>query len=515
MSGYRQTAMEKDRSASSTNYKPARFLDFALFSIAVAYLVIYLWMAYQRMRYPFELEWIEGGMVDQVQRLIHGQSMYVAPGLNYVPFLYPPVYFYFSAGASLIFGSGLFPLRLVSFTASLVSFAVIFLIVRAETRNVRLAFFSTGLFAASFRVTGAWLDVARVDSLFLALWLLFVYFVRGRKTFGRSVLTGLLAALAYLTKQTALIACLPILVYLFWTNWKFALSCLAVAGLAVGIMTLVLNQASAGWYVYYVFGLLSQQTQWLPLEFVTFWNDDLLVHIPFAILLTGFFLAGRPKRDRQNILQWAAILAGALAGAFITRVKIGGYDNVLLPAYALISILFGLGLNELLKTIRQLHVDFRGRLEGLVLAACLIQLVILAYNPFAQIPTKADLEAGQKLVRLLSDVRGEVFLPDHGFISTLTGKKTYAQESAIWDVLRSDQQTKGKTLLAGELKDAIHRQVFDQIILDSDLDLNWCCVEIDQTYTRMGEVFQDESSFFTVTGDRKRPTFIYVANRLK
>jgi len=94
--------------------------------MAVAYLVVYLWMAYQRLRYPFELEWIEGGMVDQVQRLIHGQSMYVAPGLNYVPFLYPPLYFYFSAAASLLFGAGLFPLRLVSFISSLVSFTVIF-----------------------------------------------------------------------------------------------------------------------------------------------------------------------------------------------------------------------------------------------------------------------------------------------------------------------------------------------------------------------------------------------------
>ncbi len=425
------------------------------------------------------------------------------------------MYFYLSAAASLLFGSGLFPLRLVSFTASLVSFTVIFLIVRAETRNVKVALLSTGLFAATFRVTGAWLDVARVDSLFLALWLLFIYFVRGRKTFGLSVLTGLLAALAYLTKQTALIACLPVLVYLFWSNWKYALSCLAVAGLAVGITTLVLNQASAGWYGYYVFGLLSQQTQWLPLEFFTFWNDDLLVHLPFAILLAVFFLVGRPKRDRSNLIQWAAILAGALAGTFITRVKIGGYDNVLLPAYAVISILFGLGLNELLKTIRQLHVDFRGRLEELLLAACLIQLVILAYNPFAQIPTKADLQAGQKLVSLLSDVKGEVFLPDHGYIPTLAGKNSYAHESAIWDVLRGDQQTKGKTFLAGELKDAIHRQFFDEIILDSDLDLNWCCVEIDQTYTRVGEVFQDQTSFFTVTGDKKRPTFIYVANRLK
>jgi hypothetical protein len=507
--------MDREKTTISTPLKPLQLLDFALFAVAVAYLVIYLWMAYQRLRYPFELEWIEGGMVDQVQRLIHGQSLYVAPSINDVPYLYPPVYFYVSAAASLIFGGGLFPLRLVSFSASLVSFTIIFFMVYEETRNWRIAILSSGLFAAAFRVTGAWLDIARVDSLFLAFWLLFIYFVRRRKTIGYSILTGILAALAYLTKQTAMIACLPVLAYLFWCNWKYALSCLAAAALTVGITTLILNQASAGWYGYYIFGLLSQQTQWLPGEFVTFWNDDLLVHLPFAILLTFFFLAGGPKQERTIQIQWLAILLGVLAGTFITRVKIGGYDNVLLPTYAVISILFGLGLNELFKSTRQIQFDFRSRLEGLIHLACVVQLVMLAYNPFAQIPTKADLQAGQKFVSLLSGVKGEVFLPDHGYLPTLAGKRTYAHESAIWDVLRGDQLTKGKQLLATELKDAIRQQYFDEIILDSDLDLNWCCVDIDQTYTRVGDVFQDQTSFYTVTGDRKRPAQIYIANRLK
>jgi hypothetical protein len=321
--------------------------------------------------------------------------------------------------------------------------------------------------------------------------------------------------MAYLTKQTALIACLPVLAYLFWHNWKYALSVLVVASLTIGITTLVLNLASSGWYGYYVFGLLSQQTQWLPLEFVTFWKNDLLVHLPLAILFSIFFLAGRSKRDRLFFMQWLSILVGALAGTFITRVKIGGYDNVLLPAYAVISILFGFGLSELLKIAKQMHVDFRGRVEGLIQIACLIQLGILVYNPYAQIPTKADLDAGNKLILILSDVNGEVFLPDHGYLPTLAGKRTYAHESAIWDILRGDQQTKGKALLTEDLHDALRQQTFDKIILDSDLDLDWCCVGIDQTYTRVSEVFQDDTAFYTVTGDKKRPTFIYVANRLK
>jgi len=507
--------MNKEKTPSFISLKLPQILRVALFSIAVAYLVIYLWMVYYRIRYPFDLEWIEGGMVNQVLRLIHGQGMYVAPTLSYVPFLYPPVYFYFSALASLIFGIGLFPLRLVSFLASLVSFTVIFLIVHHETKNWWVAILSTGLFAATFRVTGAWLDIARVDSLFLALYLLFIYFVMGRKSSGVAVLTGILAALAYLTKQTALIACAPILVYLFWCNWKFALICLATATLTIGITTLVMNFVSTGWYSYYVFGLLSQQTEWLPLEFLTFWKDDLLVHLPLATLFTTFFLIGRPKQDRLSILQWLSILTGALAGSFLTRVKIGGYDNVLLPAYAVLSILFGLGLGGMLKLNKQSQEDTQGRLEVLIQTACLIQLVMILYNPFAQIPTKVDLEAGNSLVKTLSEVKGTVFLPDHSFLPALAGKSTYANNSAIWDVLRGEQQTKGKALLTADISNTIRQQSFDEIIVDGDLDLDWCCAGIDQYYTRIGEVFQDPTVFYTVTGDKKRPTYIYIANRLK
>ena len=367
--------MKQEQAPSFIGLKLPQLLRLALFSITVAYLVIYIWVVYYRIRYPFDLEWIEGGMVNQVARLVHGQSMYVAPGINYVPFLYPPVYFYFSALASLLFGTGLFTLRLVSFLASLASFTTIFLIVHAETKNVWAAILSTGLFAAAFRVTGAWLDIARVDSLFLALWLLFIYFVRGRKSTGHAVLTGLLAALAYLTKQTALIACVPILVYLFWCNWKYALTCLGVAALTIAVTTLVLNHASAGWYSYYVFGLLSQQTEWLPQEFITFWKDDLLVHLPLATLFAIFFLIGRPKQEQNTLYLWLSILTGALAGSFLTRVKIGGYERVI-PLYAVLSILFGLGLAGLLKGIQQLQADTRGRLEVLVHSACLFQLVI-------------------------------------------------------------------------------------------------------------------------------------------
>ena len=74
--------------------------------------------------------------------------------------------------------------------------------------------------------------------------------------------------------------------------------------------------------------------------------------------------------------------------------KVGGYDNVLLPAYAAIAILFGLGLHRFSMMAGQLSLAYKYRVQAVLSIACLIQLALLGYNPFDQIPTASDLKAG-------------------------------------------------------------------------------------------------------------------------
>lgn len=173
--------------------KLPQYLRYVLLFGAVLYILVYICVAYYRLQYSFELEWIEGSMVDHVQRIVNGRSIYVAPSFRFVPSFYPPLYFYVSAGVSAILGGGFLPLRLVSLVASWVSFGVIAAIVQEETHHWQIALLSAGLFAATFRATGAWLDIARVDSLFLLLWLLFVYFAIGKKTVAYAVVAGVFA----------------------------------------------------------------------------------------------------------------------------------------------------------------------------------------------------------------------------------------------------------------------------------------------------------------------------------
>src|SRR5215471_4647185 len=90
-------------------------LRVVLVVMAVGYLLLYVVLAVIRMRYPFELEWMEGAMVEQSLRVLEGRPMYAPPTVEYVGFVYPPLYFVLSALVSWVTGPGFLPLRLVSF----------------------------------------------------------------------------------------------------------------------------------------------------------------------------------------------------------------------------------------------------------------------------------------------------------------------------------------------------------------------------------------------------------------
>jgi hypothetical protein len=480
------------------------FLKYALLAISVWYPLVYFYMVYYRIQYPFELDWIEGGLLGQVQRIVNGQVVYAAPSLEFVAFIYPPLFFYLSALASQFFGATFFSLRLVSFLASLISFVCIFLIVKEETDNKFIAFISACFFAGTFRVTGAWMDIARVDSLFVALLFLFVYFIRHSNSTWAFILAGFFAALALLTKQTALVMCIPAIGYAFLKDWKRTLILIVTATAITGGITLIFNLFSDGWYVYYVFELLNYQTEWLGIsEFIKFWPRDLLAHgvIALTFLLFYFYKSWRNQKTQL----FGVIFLSILVGTYMSRVKLGGYDNVLLPLYGIMAILMGLGSYQVLGMIRE-------KKEAGVYFILIVQMAILFYNPINQFPTSADLKAGQEFVQYLSTLDGRVYLVDHPYLLSLAGKNAHAHNSATWDVLRGGEENRGKIILEAELSEAIKNQAFSVIITDTQWDI---LPRLKKYYELKEYAFQGNGYFYPVTGVRIRPTQIYLPKKLR
>ncbi|MDY6987448.1 MAG: glycosyltransferase family 39 protein [Thermodesulfobacteriota bacterium] len=479
----------------------------ALLAGGLLYVLVYIVVALLRIQYPFELEWLEGALLDHVRRIVSGKPLYTPPSLEFVPFVYPPLYFYLSAALSKVVGLGFVPLRLVSFAASLGSFVVIFLLVRKETESTYLGMLSSCLFAATFRIGGAWFDIGRVDSLFIFFFLVAVYFLRNGTSAKWFLLSGILFSLSFLTKQTALVISAPVLLYCLFSDWRRCFFVVGTVGLIIGTMTLLLDHIHHGWYSYYFLNFTGKHFSEKAGLF-SFWSTD-VAPVSIAFVLALFYLLRRSSdasRGRQFF--HSALAVGMIGGPWICRLDTGSFNNVVLPAYACISILFGLAMNEIMQEIEIASLNKQYMLKTYIYLVCMVQFLCLVYNPLAQIPSSADLEAGNRFVNEVRQMKGDVFIPYHPYLATMAGKGPYAHYLAAFGVVRGKEGAP-RTTLINETRQAIRQKRFAAIILDSKHD--WFHEDVEASYTmEEGSLFIEEALFRPVTGGRTRPEFVYV-----
>jgi hypothetical protein len=190
-------------------------------ALAIVAANVVFWATFQRAFHPFELEWMEGGALQHLNRVIEGLPLYPAPSIDFVPYPYPPFYYYLALPFTKLTGASLLTLRLVSQLATLASCLAIFAIVRHESRRWDLGVVCAGLFVATYRVSGAYMDVGRIDSVFVALVLAGIYFLRTRDDVLGLVVAGGFAFLATLTKQTGLAIFGPLMLWcLFFSHFQ-------------------------------------------------------------------------------------------------------------------------------------------------------------------------------------------------------------------------------------------------------------------------------------------------------
>jgi len=477
-----------------------------VFLIALGYIGVYLALAYYRLPYPFTLEWQEGMSLEQIRRILAGQTLYVAPSLEFIPYNYPPLYFYLAALAAKLLGDGFLPLRLVSFLASLVCFGLIFGFVKRETHNWYAGIIATGLFAATYHVSGAWFDLARIDSLFLFLFLLAVYLLRFYPSKLAAIGAGLFITLAFLTKQTAFVMALPFSAYCLWRNWRRGLTLAGTTLAGIVGSTLWLDWLHDGWYGYYLFGLLQNRQPVIKSMLISFWSKDLLAPLGIACCLSILYLLVRFATSQKDGYFYLAALAGMVGGAWLARFKAAGYLNNLMPACAIIAILFGLALATIFEYLQKFLAKPPALIRIYVYMICLLQFVVLLYPPLKQLPPRQDLAAGRQLVAELRQIPGDVYCPRHGYLWAFAGKRSFAQEMAILDVLAGDRGTL-KVTLAQEIRQALAAKKFAAIMDDGDWFFS---AEIANSYQKQRRVFADEQVFWPVAGFRTRPENVYL-----
>jgi hypothetical protein len=340
-----------------------------------------------------------------------------------VPDGYPPLYFFVAALVAKVAGGSYLPLRVVSLVSSLACFALLGRLVQRETGSAAAGTGAAGLFAATYFVTGTWLDVGRIDSLFLALSIAALYAVRRMNGVRGAVVAGLLLAAVVLTKQTGLAEAVAVPAVLLPTPRRRLAVVAGLTWVAVfGAATLAIWLADGRWYLFYVYELMRKQALTYS-NFGWFWT----------LLLTALGLAAcaallGARRVPRELLAGCAALA---VGAYATLVHSGGSVNDVLPAYLAVALLAGLALGSQVRWVIPA--------TGLLVLAQIV-LLLAGAHPSRAIPASAGRAAGERLAAGMRALGGDVYVPAEPSLSLLAGMTPSAHPGAVYDVIRASDK---------------------------------------------------------------------------
>jgi hypothetical protein len=282
-----------------------------------------------RLLFPWPLEWEEGAILHHSLRLLEGAPLYTAPRADFVPFIYPPLAF---AAFSLpvgVLGPALPAARTVSVLALCLTPIWLGRTGAREAGSPAGGWLAAGFYALGFVYTGAWYDVVRVDSIFIAL----VALGLERLSAGHPRSALAVFALSCFAKQPGLIFLGAASGWWLWREPAQARGPVVAVALALCALLGACHLATGGWFTTYVF--------WVPSAHPTEWGAalrflllDLPLHLP---LLLGAAALGL-LRHRHAPRAVDALLPAALLVSAMGWAHQGGFDNVRMPALALLAV---------------------------------------------------------------------------------------------------------------------------------------------------------------------------------
>ncbi len=473
--------------------------------LSCAHVGLYVYVALETVAYPYQLEWMEGGTVDVIHRILSGKDLYTEPSLEYVPYIYTPLYYFVSSLVTSLLGEGLTAPRVVSLAATVGNAGLIYGLVRREGGSRVLSVVAIGFFAGCFALSGRWYHIARVDSLYLFFVLLGAFTLRSSRGLSAAG-AGIVWGMAFLTKQSALMVAAPVVAVMFFIDRKRALIFATLLAAVAGGSSLWLHAASDGWFSYFVFELPGTHRV-VYSQAVEFWTLDLLGAAWIALFVSLLGLVLLVRKDRRVGLFYVALAVGMIGSSYASRLHSGGYLNVVMPAYAMLSILMPLGIS--LAREKCASWGFSRERESLVqvgfMLAVSCQLVMIFVDPRYSIPEQRDYQAGKRFLEFVAEIEGDVLLFDHRFIQTRAGKRSYGLGGAGRDVLRSRGEV--RDAFYEELQRSIRSRRFHAVILNHR-DEPHLQPALSMTYDYLGEIFNDDS-YYPVTGSWTRPNYVF------
>lgn len=499
-----------------------RILKIMLWMASAVLIMLFFWCAIHRLFYPYELYHEEGLAADHVQRILEGKKLYVAPSMDFIPFIYTPLYFYISAFFSKIIGFSFIPLRLVSILAATGTALIIFRWIQREGGNLFYATLTTALFLALYPAGLTFYDVGKPDMLFVFFSVAAFYVFCFSKNRFQIMLSSVLFLAAFLTKQSALFFLAPFIIYVllfspsvrspsdkslrkesfgqipnpFSIRWIFPVLTITLIILSV----LILNLLTDGWFNFYIFKLPGNHPfRWESLWM--FWQYHILLKYSFLffLCLSLIFLL-RAQKDSKRFWFYGFFFAGMMGCSWLSAIH-NGDANVLIPANTAMALLTGIALVKIDKLIQRKELSW---LRSVLLLCVLIQFADMYYKPASLIPRKSDQLVADALMNELKNTEGEIWFVYHGHYNYMLGKKMHANESSLLSLMEGDKKLWREKIM-NEIRAAIDAKKFALVVTD----LNWLENELSENYTREEISYPDANSFIPACGWRTRPKFIY------
>ena len=444
-----------------------------------------------RLFHPFDLEWMEGGMLAHAWRIANGLPVYVAPSPDFVPFVYPPGYATLLAGLSALTGGvDYVPGRAISLLGTLAAAAAVGSGVwQHGGRQWATAVGAAAAFLGCYTHSGAFYDLVRPDALSVGLLGWAVVAALGR----RPVAAGLLLAAAFWAKHSAALYGVPLVLGLWSRDGLAPALRFAVAAVAPALTATVVVQAwsgghflrylllvpgshpTVGWRVWpltpselgfalpVLLPVIAVAAALVPTRRVPV-HVAVLVPAVAAAADLGLALAFRATAPTALIGHFALTLAlgaaivhgvdraldrsrpdpgwvfavglgvAALGSAMLMRGHQGGFVNVHMPAHWLACLGAGVVLGQWRRADPRVGVA--------VVASAVLALQLLVHRGEVAsgglVPTEADRVAGEAIVKDLEVMPGPILSPYAVWMPVQAGHPPSLHAIGLMDITHDD-----------------------------------------------------------------------------
>ncbi|MEN0061961.1 MAG: hypothetical protein AAGA48_07390 [Myxococcota bacterium] len=446
-----------------------------------------------RIAYPFDLEWMEGGMLAHAWRLQRGEPLYLPPNAEFFPFLYPPGYSALVAFVGTFVGLAPAVGRGLSILGTLASAGAIGFAVSARGGRPVLAWGAAATWLGTYPQTGAFFDLVRPDAVGVgALAWAVTLALRPRR--GADIACGLLVVLASLVKHNLGLVAVPLFVAFGLRDVR---SALRFAGVILGVGGLVggmLEWRTEGRFLTYLLDVpRSHPLVWSRAVQETPWELSKALATPLVVVAGAVLVTAVQQRGRlpRIVVGGVPVWAGLLAGWWATSTRAPGHAGttpfglgvtvaaLVAMAFALVFLAVGrrwggrgtvapdvvlasgvVAVLSVGSTLMRVHdggfanvqmpmfwawsllfglvlaeLDaYRSLRPGLDLAVALTLATAVQRLPAqALTPTTEDVATGEAFVEALQDIEGPVLSPFAAWLPTYAGHPPSLHAMAAWD----------------------------------------------------------------------------------